>query len=57
MALLPNSKEVLNEMLKIQQILRRTSPNHALSEAERKAVEGSLDRAERAITMMRKEVR
>jgi len=57
MALLPNSTEVLDEMLRIQQILRRTSPNHALSEAERKAVEGSLDRVERAVAMMRKEVR
>jgi len=57
MALLPDSKEVLNEMLKVQQVLRKTSPNHALSEADRKAVEGSLDRAERAVAMMRKEVR
>jgi len=57
MALLSNSKEVLNEMLRVQQILRKTSPNHALSEADRKTVEVSLDRAERAVAMMRKEVR
>jgi rRNA maturation endonuclease Nob1 len=57
MALLPNSKEVLNEMLRVQQALRKTSPNHALSEADRKAVEVSLDRAERAVALMRKEVR
>ncbi len=57
MALLPDSKEILNEMLRVQQVLRKTSPNHALSEADRKAVEVSLDRAERAVALMRKEVR
>ncbi len=57
MALLPDSKEILNEMLRVQQVLRKTSPNHALAEADRKTVEASLDRVERAVAMMRKEVR
>ncbi len=56
MALLPDSKEVLNEMLRIQQVLRKTSPKHELSESDRKAIEGSLDMAEKAIRLMRKEV-
>ena len=57
MALLPDSKEVLNEMLRVQQVLRKTAPNHALAEADRKTVEVSLERVERAVAMMRKEVR
>lgn len=56
MALLPASKEVLEEMLRIQQVLRKTSPDHRLSDEERKAIEGSIERAERALLLMRKDV-
>jgi len=56
MALLPASKEVLEEMLRVQQVLRKTSPDHRLSDDDRKAIEGSVDRAERALLLMRKDV-
>ncbi len=56
MPILPDSKEVLHEILKVQQILRKTSPKHVLSESEKKAVEASLERSERLIAQMRKEV-
>jgi len=56
MAILPASKEVLEEMLRVQQVLRKTSPDHRLSDDDRKAIEGSVDRAERALLLMRKDV-
>ena len=56
MALLPASKEVLHEMLRVQQVLRKTSPDHRLSDDDRKAIEGSIERAERALLLMRKDV-
>lgn len=56
MPILQDSKEVLHEILKVQQILRSTSPKHSLSESERGIVDASLERSERLIAQMRKEV-
>jgi len=37
-------------------IRRKTSPDHRLSDDDRKAIEGSIERAERALLLMRKDV-
>lgn len=42
-------REVTVEMIKLQQLLRRTSPSHNMSEEERKLFSESMRRAELAL--------
>lgn len=42
-------REVAGEMIKLQQLLRRTSPTHNLSEEERRLFSESIERAEAAL--------
>jgi hypothetical protein len=42
-------KEVTGEMIKLQQLLRRTSPSHKMSDEERRLFSESIGRAEQAL--------
>jgi len=48
-------KEVTGEMIKLQQILRRTSPSHSMSNEERSLFSEALGRAEQALVRVRGE--
>lgn len=49
MAISEGVKEVVVEMIKIQQLLRGTSPSHRMSEGERAVLSGCVERAEQAL--------
>ncbi|MBM5805798.1 MAG: hypothetical protein FJZ49_07050 [Candidatus Verstraetearchaeota archaeon] len=57
MALTSSVKETISEMIKIQQVLRRTSPNHKMNDEEKRQVLLSIEKAEEILKMMREEVK
>ena len=56
MALTSGVKEIISEMIKIQQVLRNTSPNHRMSENEKRQVLAAIEKAEVTLKKMREEV-
>jgi len=52
MTIVPYAKEVMNEMIGIQQIMRDTSPNHDLNEDQKKRVAESIKRSEEILAKM-----
>ena len=52
MAIVPHAKEVMNEMVNIQQILRETSPNHKLNEEQKMLVMEAIKRSEEILAKM-----
>jgi hypothetical protein len=57
MALTSSVKETISEMIKIQQVLRKTSPNHKMNDDEKKQVLLSIEKAEENLKKMREEVK
>jgi len=47
------AKEVINEMIKIQQLLRATSPSHAMSAEQRAQVDEAISKSETALGKMK----
>jgi hypothetical protein len=50
-------REVTGEMIRLQHLLRQTSPSHNLSEEERKLFLESVERAEQALKRVAAEVK
>jgi hypothetical protein len=50
-------REVTGEMIRLQQLLRQTSPSHNLSEEEKKRFLESVERAEQALKRIAGEVK
>jgi hypothetical protein len=55
MALTSGVKEIISEIIRIQQVLRNTSPNHRMSENEKKQVLTAIEKAEGTLKKMREE--
>jgi hypothetical protein len=55
MALREEVKEVIGEMIKIQQVLRATSPQHALNSGYKEQVAGAIARSEELLRRMKEE--
>lgn len=55
MALTLGVKEIIKETIKIQQILRNTSPNHRMSENEKRQVLEAIEKAEDTLKKMKEE--
>ncbi|MDD1764742.1 MAG: hypothetical protein LUQ46_01885 [Candidatus Methanomethyliaceae archaeon] len=56
MALTLGVKEIISEIIRIQQVLRNTSPNHRMSENEKRQVLAAIEKAEVTLKKMREEV-
>jgi hypothetical protein len=56
MALALGIKEIISEMIKIQQVLRNTSPNHKMSRNEKKQVLVAIEKAETMLKEMKEEI-
>lgn len=50
-------REVAGEMIRLQQLLRRTSPSHVFTEDDRKLFSQCLERAERALARIAEEAK
>jgi len=57
MALTTGVKETINEMIKVQQVLRKTSPLHKMNADEKRQVLAAIDKAEETLKKMRGEVK
>jgi len=56
MALSQKTDDVINQMLRIDQLLRKTSPQHRLGEEEKRLVLESISKAEEGLRAMMDEV-
>lgn len=57
MTLSDGVREVTGEMIRLQQLLRQTSPSHNFSEDEKKLFSDSVERAEYALKRIAGEVK
>jgi hypothetical protein len=57
MVLTTGVKETISEMIKVQQVLRKTSPLNKMNADDRRQVLAAIDEAEETLKKMRKEVK
>jgi hypothetical protein len=56
MTLISAVKEIISEMIKIQQVLRKTSPTHKLDKGDEIVISSAIATTENALDKMKKEL-